>query len=332
MTPQGSDAPGRDIVVIGASTGGIEALQRLVGGLPPELPAAVFVVQHLSATSRGYLPQILARARPLPAAHAQDRDPIRLGRIVVAPPDVHVLLADGRFQVYHGPKEHGLRPAIDPLFRSAARVFGPRVVRVILSGLRDDGTAGLIAVKLAGGLAIGQDPAEAAVPDMPRSVLRYLEVDHCLPAAEIAPTLVRLAQAPAATEEIPMSPDREERTDDIIQEQIRAIERSAGTDRPALVSCPDCGGPIWGFQVDGLTQFQCRVGHRYTTESFLARQAEALEHTLWAAVRMLDERAMYARRFAAQARDHDDAAEVEHWTREVEAAQRKAEALRQLLA
>jgi two-component system, chemotaxis family, protein-glutamate methylesterase/glutaminase len=156
-------------------------------------------------------------------------------------------------QVRHGPKEHGLRPAIDPVFRSAAWAFGPRVVGVILSGPRDDGTAGLIAMKVTGGLVVVQEPSEAAFPDMPRSVLHYLEVDGRLPVAEIAPLLARLAQGPTTSEEAHMSPGPEERTEASIQEQIGAIERGEGTDRPALVSCPDCGGTIWRFQVDGLT-------------------------------------------------------------------------------
>jgi two-component system, chemotaxis family, protein-glutamate methylesterase/glutaminase len=257
---------------------------------------------------------------------------VRPGRILVAPPDRHLTVADGRVQVSHGPKEHGLRPAIDPLFRSAARAFGPRVVGVVLSGLRDDGTAELIAIKLAGGLAVVQEPGESAYPDMPRSVLRYLEVDYRLPVAEIAPLLARLAQRPTPTEEPTMPLDPEERTEAIIREQIHAIDSGEAADRPALVSCPDCGGTIWRFQVDGLTQFQCREGHRYTTESFLERQAEDIEQTLWAAVRLLEERAMLARKFATHAREHQDPAEETRWRREAEAAQRKAEALRQLLA
>jgi two-component system chemotaxis response regulator CheB len=332
MTPRVSDAPRRDIVVIGASAGGIEALQRLVGGLPADLPAAVFVVLHLSARSRGYLPQILARAGPLPVAHAQEGEPIQPGRIVVAPPDHHLTMADGRVQVHRGPTEHGLRPAIDPLFRTAARVFGPRVVGVILSGLREDGTAGLIAVKLAGGLAIVQDPAEAAFPDMPRSVLRYLEVDSCVPVAEIAPTLARVAQRPAPMEDLTMPPNKEEWTDALIQQQIADIESGEGPDRPALVSCPDCGGPLRRFQGDHLTQFQCRVGHRYTAETFLEQQAEGLERTFWAALRTLDDRATVARLCAAHARNHGDAAEITRWRHEADEACRKAEVIRQLLA
>jgi two-component system, chemotaxis family, protein-glutamate methylesterase/glutaminase len=331
MTPDVPDAPSHDIVVIGASAGGIDALKILIGGLPPALPAALFIVQHLAPDVTSLLPQILARAGPLPAAHPQDGEPIRPGRIRVAPPDAHMTLADGRVQVRHGPKEHGLRPAIDPLFRSAARAYGPRVVGVILSGLRDDGTAGLIAVKVSGGLAIVQDPAEAAFPAMPRNALRYLEVDYCLPLAEIAPALARLAHTPAATKETDMPPDMEERMDTVIRDQVAAVERGEVTDRPALVSCPDCGGTIWRFEMDGLTQFQCRERHRYTAESFLDRQAETLEQTLWTAVRTLDERATIMRKLASHARTHHGLAEAERWAREADEAHRKAEVLRQLL-
>jgi len=166
---------------------------------------------------------------------------------------------------------------------------------------------------------------------MPLAVLRYLEVDHRLPLAEIAPLRVRVAYTPAVTEETSMPPDMEERTDAIIQQQVREVERGEGTDHPALVSCPDCGGTIWRFQLDGLTQLQCREGHHYTPESFLARQAEGLEDALWTAVRTLDERATLALKFATHAREHGEAAEVERWAREASEAQRKAEALRQLI-
>jgi two-component system, chemotaxis family, protein-glutamate methylesterase/glutaminase len=166
MTSAPSGAVSYDIVVIGTSAGGIDALKRLVARLPRDLPAAIFVVQHVAPDFPSALPQILTQAGPLPAAHALDGEPIQPGHIYVAPPDDHLTPTDGRVQVRKGPKEHGWRPAIDLLFRSAARVYGPRVVGVILSGLRDDGIAGLIAVKLRGGTTMVQDPAEAEYPAM----------------------------------------------------------------------------------------------------------------------------------------------------------------------
>jgi two-component system, chemotaxis family, protein-glutamate methylesterase/glutaminase len=331
-TPHISGAPRHDIMVIGASAGGIGALKVLLEGLPPDLPAALFIVQHLAPEVTSYLPQILTRAGPLPAAHPQDGEPIRPGRIYVAPPDAHLTLGRGQVQVRKGTKEHGVRPAIDPLFRSAARAYGPRVVGVILSGLLDDGTAGLIAVKVEGGIAVVQDPAEAAFAAMPRHALRYLEVDYCRPLAEIPPVLVRLAQTPAATKESERTADMGEWTEALIQQQVTAVERGEVIDRPALASCPDCGGIIWRFQEGEFTQLQCREGHRYTAESFLARQGEALEQALWAVVRMLDERATCIRALAHHARAHQDHAGAATWEREAHEVQRKAEVLRQLLA
>jgi two-component system, chemotaxis family, protein-glutamate methylesterase/glutaminase len=182
-----------DIVVIGASVGGVEALQVLVGGLPSDFPAAVFIVLHTGAHGHTLLPALLTRAGPLIAAHANHGEPNAHQRIYVAPPDAHLLVAHGHMQLGDGPKERYTRPAVDPLFRSAAGVYGPRVVGVLLSGNLADGTAGLMAIKQAGGIAIVQDPGEAQFPGMPRHALTHVAVDYCLPLLLIAPLLVHLA-------------------------------------------------------------------------------------------------------------------------------------------
>src|SRR5215210_6092081 len=176
--------PGRDIVVVGTSAGGVEALRVLVGGLPADFAGSVFVVMHTAPDSPGVLAQILDRSGPLPAANASNRERIRPGRIYVAPPDSHLLLEPGVVRVTHGPKENRFRPAIDPLFRSAAQTYGPQAIGVILTGGLDDGTAGLWAIKRLGGTALVQDPEEALVDSMPRSALRHVEVDYCLPLVE----------------------------------------------------------------------------------------------------------------------------------------------------
>jgi two-component system, chemotaxis family, protein-glutamate methylesterase/glutaminase len=184
------------IIVVGASAGGVEALLALAAVLPPDLPAAVFVVLHTSARPSA-LPRLLSGRGPLPAVPAADGAPIHPGRINVAPGDQHLVVARGHMHVVQGPTENGFRPAIDPLFRSAAQAYGAQVIGVILSGWLDDGTAGLRAVKHHGGVAVVQDPDEAIAPGMPRSALAYVAVDHTLPLAAMGPLLGRLAAASA---------------------------------------------------------------------------------------------------------------------------------------
>jgi two-component system chemotaxis response regulator CheB len=183
-----------DIIVIGASAGGVEALTNLVADLSRDLPASVFVVQHVPPWHRSQLPEILTRAGHLPAVHPYAEQSIEKGRIYVAPPDQHLILQQGgTIGLWHGPKENRLRPAVNSLFRSAAVTFGPRVAGVVLSGMLDDGAAGLWWIKKFGGTALVQDPLDAQFPDMPRNAIQHAPVDIVLPLAEIGPTLNRLA-------------------------------------------------------------------------------------------------------------------------------------------
>jgi two-component system chemotaxis response regulator CheB len=185
----------RDLVVVGASAGGLEALRQLAAGLPADLPASVLVVLHIPPTGASVLPGILDRAGPLPATHAKDGSPLEHGRIYVAPPDFHLLVDDRTLRLEHGPAEHGHRPAVDPLFRSAARVYGERVVGVVLSGALDDGALGLAAVKAGGGVAVAQDPEDAMYPSMPRNAIDRGGADHVVVAADLAELVVRLVGA-----------------------------------------------------------------------------------------------------------------------------------------
>ena len=200
--------PGQAIIVVGASAGGVEALLTLAEVVPPDLPAAVLVVLHTSARP-STLPRLLSRRGPLPADQATDGAPLQPGRIYVAPGDHHLLVARGHLHVVQGPQENGFCPAVDPLFRSAAEAYGPHVIGVILSGYLDDGTAGLLAVKRHGGLAVVQDPDEAFAPGMPRSALAYVAVDYTLPLASMGPLLGRLAAAVAeGAEQMPNARQR----------------------------------------------------------------------------------------------------------------------------
>jgi two-component system chemotaxis response regulator CheB len=183
-----------DIIVIGASAGGVAALTTLVAGLPDDLGAALFIVLHIPATLPSALPQILSRWGPLPAYHATEAMRIEQGKIYVAPPDYHLLVEPGSVHLGTGPKERRVRPAADVLFRSAARAYGSRVVGVVLTGMDHDGTAGLQAVKQSGGVTAIQDPTEAAWPSMPQSALEQVAVDHVLPLVQLAPLLIHLAE------------------------------------------------------------------------------------------------------------------------------------------
>jgi two-component system chemotaxis response regulator CheB len=216
--------PGHDIITIGASAGGVEALAKLVSGLPGDLPAALFVVLHIPANTTSMLPAILQRAGPLPVSHPIDGAKIECGHIYVASPDHHLLVEHGNIRLIWGPTENRHRPAIDPLMRSAAIAYGPRVIGVLLSGMDGDGTAGLRAIKRRGGLAVVQDPAEALFPSMPENALAYARIDHTVTSRELGPLLGRLARCPADDDARYPVPD------ELILEQKQMTERPGKTD------------------------------------------------------------------------------------------------------
>lgn len=316
---------GHDIIMVGASAGGVDALSVLCRGLPADLPAAVLVVQHIAPTARSVLPAILARAGALPAAHAEDGEAVRRGGIYIAPPDLHLLVnrEDRRLMLRRGPQENRTRPAIDPLFRSAAVAFGPRSIGVVLSGLLDDGTAGLIAVKACGGLSVVQDPADAAWPDMPRNALRGDSPDHCVPTAELPALLGRLARTPAGPAR-PVPP--------LIVAEARIAEKEiadmdADTEKlgpPSRMSCPQCGGVLNEIRDGKGVRFRCQIGHAYGAESLAASQSDALEEALAAAVRTHHERQLLFRRMEDGARARGLMGAASRWSRAAEEAERAA--------
>lgn len=333
----------RDIVVIGASGEGIETLARVVSELPAELPATLLVTAPFLGNSSGRLPAILSRAALLPAVHVWGREPIRHGIIYVAPPDFHLTLTDGEASAVHGPREGGYRPAVDPLFRSAALEYGERVVGVVLAGTLDHGTSGLQAIKQLGGVAVVQDPREATVPAMPRHAIDNVAVDFVLPASEIAPLLVRLAgpppRAPFASPAVVPRPGpahrgpggyrigaAESRADmelEVALERLepRALEEGARVGAPSRYRCPDCGGVLReapdserrsnATPTGGIIRFRCGLGHGWSGPSLELGEALLAERHLWEALNSFDERASLARRLAdqADARGHTGAAE-----------------------
>ncbi|MBI3805127.1 MAG: chemotaxis protein CheB [Nitrospirae bacterium] len=306
--------PNHDIIVIGTSAGGVEALIELVGGFPPDLPAAVFVVIHLASFQDSTLPQILSRNGALPAAFAVHGETIRTGRIYLAPPDAHLMLQPDHVRVIRGPKENGHRPAVDPLFRTAARAFESRVVGVILTGALDCGTAGLLSVKARGGLAVVQDPNDAFCADMPRSALRHVKVDYVLPLLKIPSQLARLAREPAIQGKG--------------EKMRRPNEQGESNGTPvADLTCPECSGALKETEVNGLLQFNCHVGHVYSEESMLMEQGEATEAALWGAVRALQESENLARRMATRS----DASLSARFYEKAEAAKQHWERIRNIL-
>lgn len=307
----------RDIVAIGASAGGVEALRALVSGLPADYSGSVLVVLHLPRDAPSALPAILDRNGPVAAATAIDGEPLRPGRIYVAPNDHHLLTLDGHVRLTRGPAENGHRPAVDPLFRSVARAHGRRAIGVVLSGSRDDGAAGLAAIVARGGTPVVQDPADALYPWMPRAALASCPAAHTGPAAKLGSLIAELAGA-----DLPDVPSGRA-TDHLLDAEVEMSELSAVTADelapPAGYGCPSCGGALFQFGADPMLRYRCRVGHAWSPESLLDEQAVALEGALWMALRALEEKSALSRRMAgaghsrgaAGARFRDMAADAE---------------------
>lgn len=328
---------GHDIIVVGASAGGVEVLCQLVRDLPPDLPAAIFIVLHISPQGTSVLPQILNRSRQkrykdfsFPAAHAQDGEEIVQGRIYVAPPDHHLLIKEGYVRVTRGPKENSHRPAVDPLFRTAARIYGRRVVGVVLSGTLDDGTAGLVAIKQQGGMAVVQDPEDAMYSGMPTSAIENVAVDHILPVADIAPVLMAIANQPIQEGENSVSEDMEMESD-MAELELEAMQSSDRPGTPSPFACPECAGVLWELSEGGVLRFRCRTGHAYSVGTLLAEQAEGVEDALWSALRALEEKAALAKRMAERARDRGSPFSAKHFEQQSQDLKQRAAVLRQLI-
>ncbi|MFL5312840.1 MAG: chemotaxis protein CheB [Myxococcales bacterium] len=319
--------PSHDIIVVGASAGGVEALRALVARLPRDLPAAVLVVLHVAPDHKSILPRILTGAGPLPATHAKNGEALAPARIYVAPPDRHLVVDDGVVRLTRSAPEGGHRPAVDTLFRTAARFHGARVVGVVLSGALDDGTAGLVAVKQRGGVTVVQDPEEALCPDMPRSALENVQVDHCLPTAGIAALLEKLAH-----EQVELHspiPTLLQQETDIALERRAAGEPPPG--RPSEFPCPSCGGVLNEVHDGNILRFRCRVGHAYGAASLSAEQQDQLEASLWAAMRALEDQAALSDRLAQRARERGHTRTATQFDDRGSAAREHASNLRDVL-
>jgi two-component system chemotaxis response regulator CheB len=313
---------------MGASAGGLSAFNRVIKQLPEQLNAAVFIVWHVSPYSTSLLPEILNRAGTLKAKHPADGEPIEMGKIYIAPPDHHLLLELGRIRLTKGPKENRFRPAIDPLFRSAAYTYGSRVVGVVLTGALDDGTAGLWAIKDRGGIAVVQDPAEAEQPSMPASALANVQVDHCLAVSEIAPLLIALTHRAVEERRTLVSKDLE------IETKIALGGDAADLDVKQLgelseFTCPDCHGTLVKLTNDKLLRFRCHTGHSFGSASLLAELSDSVEQSLWTAIRAVEERIRLLKHLAQHTSHLEQTEAISTLDRELQENERRADLLRQ---
>jgi two-component system chemotaxis response regulator CheB len=321
--------PGHDIIVIGTSSGGVNALKQLVSDLPRDLPAAILLVMHRPPDQPSLLADILASVSRLAVANAIDGEPLVPGRIYVAPPDRHLIVEQERIRLTRGPKENRFRPAIDPLFRSAAYAYGPRVIGVVLTGNLDDGTAGLWAIKDRGGIAIVQDPEEAIFPSMPRSAMTQVEVDYCLSLEEIAPTLARLSAQPA-TGGADVSEHMEIETRIALEDN--AME--AGVLKLGKLSpftCPECHGLLLQIQEGRTIRFRCHTGHAYSLSSLMDEFASAVEISLWNTLRGMDETLMLFGHLAEHAREQNNSAMVAQIEQRMRDTRQRSTLVRQAL-
>ena len=299
--------PRTPLVVVGASAGGVEALQRLLPTLSGELPAAVAIALHRIPSGGDRLSSLLGKHSRLPVSTARDGEPIRPARAYLGPAGRHLAVVDDTFHLTAGPRENGSRPSIDVLFRTAADAHGGKVVGVLLTGMLGDGTAGLAAIKAAGGYAIVQDPEEARFGDMPRNAIANVEVDAISKLDEMGQHIGAVLETIAS----PLTHRHEPRSDE-----------------PSQFSCPDCGGVLWKVEQDGVLRFRCRTGHAYSSAGLYNRQDGALETALWAAVRALEERVDMSNVLAERLRTRGLNRAAERLERQARVAHDRAETIR----
>jgi two-component system chemotaxis response regulator CheB len=298
-------------VVVGASRGGVNALRKLASMLAPDFPAPILAVLHIG-DNRSILPLLLSRAGPMPARHPQDGERLEDGVIYVAPPDRHLIIEEHTARVMQGPKEHHSRPAIDPLFVSAALTHGHGAIGVVLTGTGNDGAFGLRAIKQCGGIAVVEHPNTAHAPEMPLAALRTGVVDYTVHLEEIAGLLQRLVGEPAPPEAT-LPTENLAREFDVFMGKGDAMANLEAIGKPSTFVCPDCEGALWEINAADPPRYRCHVGHGFSLQSLLDAQAEDTDSTLWAAIRGLQERGLLLEKLARIHSESDPArcAEIE---------------------
>jgi two-component system, chemotaxis family, protein-glutamate methylesterase/glutaminase len=287
-----ADHEGRDVVVIGGSSGSIESFRSLIGKIPGDIPAALLVVIHTSATGPYLLPSLLQKDTELQFAAVEDKAPVSYGKIYLARPNLNLLLEDNHIRVVFGPKENRMRPAIDALFRSAAWARRNRVTGILLSGGLDDGVAGLWDIRCCGGATMVQDPGSAAFPELIHNALNAMPIDYVARPEQMSEIIEKLANnRPDATRQIPDEQERIELENEI---EIEADDHTAKLEQIGKISgytCPGCGGPLWNLPNGAVDRYRCRVGHAYSVKSLFQACWEASERNLYGALQLLEENA-----------------------------------------
>ncbi|MDP1913747.1 chemotaxis protein CheB [Brevundimonas sp.] len=310
------------LLVIGASAGGVDALRSMVAGLRRDLAAPVLIVLHIGA-HRSELPALLSAAGPLPAKHADDNERMQVGQIYIAPPDRHMIVAGPGLRLTRGPRENWARPAINPLFRSAAEHYGRSAIGVILTGRLNDGTAGLYEIRCHGGVTVVQDPDDAAWPDMPRSAVTHGAPDYCPPLAEIAALLNRLVAESQGGKAVVIPSQA--------LEEGRAMKDGQEFDPPVAVTCPDCGGALRRQEVGTLIEYRCHIQHVYTAEVLAEAQFDQMERVMRAGERIVHERSEFCRQMAVRAATTGAGDEERSWRAAERQALDRAYELRDLI-
>ena len=318
------------ILVVGASAGGIEPLTDLVAGLPADLAATVLVVVHQPADDTR-LHQVLDRESPLRVKPAEDGEPLRPGTVLLAPPGRHLVVTSDAVSLSSGPRENGWRPAIDVLFRSAAVEHGPRVIGVILSGALDDGAAGMVAIRLRGGVGIVQDPGEALHSSMPQAAIDAAYVDHVLPAAKIPDLVLDLIGGQLPLTEMGPVPEPMATEVDMAARPRSSVDMPEHPGEPSAFVCPDCSGPLFEIDEGRLTRYRCRVGHAWSPLSLAAQQSAVTENALWTAAETLEEKAALRERLGRRAHEAGHHHAAQHYRRTAELARENARQIRRVI-
>lgn len=318
-----------DIIVIGASAGGVEAILELIPQIPADIQAAIFVVVHVPARSESKLPPLLGGRSNVIVKHAVHKEPIRYGHVYIAPPDHHMMIERKKILLSKGPKENMVRPAIDPLFRTAAENYNRRVIGVILTGTLDDGTAGMIAVRKYGGIRVVQDPPTALFDQMPRNALEKAGADFITPLPQIASLLVQLVQTPKQL--YPAMAADHDRATEMVRRDINQQERGGRDGMTSTYTCPDCGGVLWEADEEGLLRFRCHTGHAFTADTLYSAQDEMVEEALWSAVRSLTENGILAKQLAIRMRDQGNLYSADRFDEKATTLERHIDRLRHLI-